>query len=128
MYYIPDYFSDIELYSYMSNPDSSNPGSTNTVSTNPDSSNPGSSNPGSTNPGSTNPGSSNANVGAAASDGAIMATVIAGGAKLVHTQPTIAGKVVATAGTLLVGATAIGLKNVAGNITRNLGNPLIAIN
>lgn len=56
-------------------------------------------------------------------DGVIMATALAGGMKAAQTQPTVAGpKDAAVAAiTLAAGATAISIKNIAGNLSSEIG-------
>ena len=56
-----------------------------------------------------------------ASDGAIMTTI--GGFKLAQKVPSTAGKVAAVAGGIAAGASAIVVKNLANNVSSDLGKP-----
>jgi len=56
-------------------------------------------------------------IASAASDGGIMATAIAAGAKLAAKAPTPASKIAATLGGVGLGALAIGTKNIMSNVT-----------
>src|SRR5260370_9169057 len=65
----------------------------------------------------------------AASDGGIMATAIAAGAKLAAKAPTPASKIAAALGGVGLGALAIGTKNVMSNLTSDMGkNTYINLN
>jgi hypothetical protein len=59
-----------------------------------------------------------------ASDGAIMAAAISGGAKLAQKMPNTAAKVVSMAGSVALGAGAIITKNVVGNVSENFGKDI----
>jgi hypothetical protein len=61
------------------------------------------------------------NIGVQAADGAIMTTALAGGLKLAHKIPTLALKSALATGSVALGGTAIGVKNVIGNVTSNIG-------
>ena len=56
-----------------------------------------------------------------AADSAIMATALAAGSKLAHSQPSITGKVATLAGSVALGSTAIAFKNISSNLTSNIG-------
>lgn len=60
-----------------------------------------------------------------ASDGAIMATSVAGGIKLAQKSPGVAAKAGIVVGSVVLGAGAIVAKNIAGNITENIGKSII---
>lgn len=72
---------------------------------------------------------SNSNFLNRASDGAIMTTppagagAVAGGFKLAQKAPSTAGKVAAVAGGIAAGASAIVVKNLANNVSSDLGKP-----
>lgn len=73
---------------------------------------------------STNPGkggSSSPSGLNVASNGAIMATSVAAGSKLAQTIPSIAGKIAALVASIGLGVGAIAAKDIAGNITENIG-------
>jgi hypothetical protein len=67
-------------------------------------------------------------IASAASDGGIMATAIAAGAKLAAKAPTPATKIAATLGGVGLGALAIGTKNIMSNVTSDMGKNNTYIN
>lgn len=60
-----------------------------------------------------------------ATDGAIMATAMAGGMKLAQKSPNLAVKTGFVAGSIVAGAGAVAIKNIAGNITEDIGKNII---